>query len=86
MVSINMEMPAACSKCSLYESGGHNQNGPYDGACYLAKRCMMGHKVTQGRPLWCPLKPAEGVPDTMDRCYLGSPCRFQTPVFNNSQI
>lgn len=57
MVSVDMDMPTSCSKCRAYESGGYNQNlEPYDGSCFLEKRCMNGHKVTKGRPYWCPLK------------------------------
>ena len=57
MVKIDIEMPVSCSKCNLYESGGYNKYmEPYDGACFLSKRCMNGHKVTKGRPAWCELK------------------------------
>lgn len=57
MLVIDMEMPPACSRCEMYESGGYNQfHEPYDGSCFLAKRCMQGHKVTKGRPKWCPMK------------------------------
>lgn len=57
MVKIDMDMPKSCSKCNLYESGGYNkQFEPYDGSCFLEKRCMNGHKVTKARPVWCPLK------------------------------
>ena len=52
-----MDMPSSCSKCVAYESGGYNERlEPYDGACYIAKHCMQGHKVTKGRPSWCPLR------------------------------
>lgn len=50
-------MPESCSKCKLYESGGYNEHlEPYDGSCFIGKRCMNGHKVTKCRPAWCPLQ------------------------------
>lgn len=81
MIKIDWNMPESCSRCDAYESGGYNERyEPYDGSCFLAKRCMQGHKVTKGRPSWCPLKPIEDAPDAEARCYLGTPCPYQTPV------
>lgn len=81
MIKIAWDMPVSCSRCDGYEPGGYNKNyEPYEGACFLAKRCMMGHKVTQGRPSWCPLHPEDKAPEAEARCYLGSICQFQAPV------
>lgn len=56
-IKLEMDIPGSCSKCSMYESGGYNELlEPYDGSCFMKKRCMNGHKVTKGRPEWCPLK------------------------------
>lgn len=78
MIKINWDMPESCSQCAAYEPMEYTKyQEPDEGICHISKRFMMGHKVTQGRPSWCPIRPEENAPEAEARCYLAAPAGFK---------
>lgn len=66
---LKMEMPSMCCYCPCCSSGMQ---------CNATEQRDVSNRI--GRPEWCPLIPAEVVPEAEARCYLGGPCRYQTQI------